>query len=401
MVSVGVFSWALLEPAEGEYDFGWLDRVLDLLHDAGILVDLAHADRGAAGVVLARLPRVAAGHGRGRHVWGSARARRFCPSSADYRRAAVRIASALADRYADHPALALWHVHNEYGAHVGPCYCDGQHAGVPRLAARALRDARRAQRRLGHDASGASATATGRRSPRRGARRCRSTPPSSSTSGASPRPSTSSATGSSATSCASCRPDVPVTTNFMATACPHIDYWRWADEVDVVTNDHYLIAEDPENHVHLAMAADLCRGLARRPPVAAARALDRRRQLAAAQPGQGARARCAATPWPTWRAARTARCSSSGAPRAPAPRSSTRRCSRTPAPTAGSGARWSSWAPTWARWPSCRARGCAPTWRSCGTGRPGGGSSWSSGRRSTSTTRSGSARTTRRSGTGR
>jgi beta-galactosidase GanA len=45
-------------------------------------------------------------------------------------------------------------------------------------------------------------------------------------------------------------PDVPVTTNFMATACPHIDYWRWADEVDVVTNDHYLIAEDPGSHVH-------------------------------------------------------------------------------------------------------------------------------------------------------
>ena len=54
MVTVGVFSWALLEPAEGEYDFAWLDRVLELLHDAGILVDLAHADRGAAGVVLAR-----------------------------------------------------------------------------------------------------------------------------------------------------------------------------------------------------------------------------------------------------------------------------------------------------------------------------------------------------------
>ena len=26
MVSVGIFSWALLEPAPGAYDFGWLDR---------------------------------------------------------------------------------------------------------------------------------------------------------------------------------------------------------------------------------------------------------------------------------------------------------------------------------------------------------------------------------------
>ena len=24
-----------------------------------------------------------------------------------------------------------------------------------------------------------------------------------------------------------------------------VDYWRWAEEMDVVSNDHYLIAEDP------------------------------------------------------------------------------------------------------------------------------------------------------------
>ena len=43
LVTVGVFSWALVEPAEKEYDFGWLDRVLDLLHARGIRVDLANA----------------------------------------------------------------------------------------------------------------------------------------------------------------------------------------------------------------------------------------------------------------------------------------------------------------------------------------------------------------------
>ena len=31
LVTVGVFSWALLEPDRGVYDFGWLDRLLDLL----------------------------------------------------------------------------------------------------------------------------------------------------------------------------------------------------------------------------------------------------------------------------------------------------------------------------------------------------------------------------------
>jgi beta-galactosidase len=30
----------------------------------------------------------------------------------------VRLAEALASRYAEHPALALWHVGNEYGCHT-------------------------------------------------------------------------------------------------------------------------------------------------------------------------------------------------------------------------------------------------------------------------------------------
>src|ERR1700712_3589806 len=39
--TIGVFSWAMLEPKEGVYDFGWLDRVVELLHEAGIGVILA------------------------------------------------------------------------------------------------------------------------------------------------------------------------------------------------------------------------------------------------------------------------------------------------------------------------------------------------------------------------
>ena len=41
LVNLGIFSWGLLEVADGEFDFGWLDRVLDLLMDNGIAVDLA------------------------------------------------------------------------------------------------------------------------------------------------------------------------------------------------------------------------------------------------------------------------------------------------------------------------------------------------------------------------
>ena len=40
LVSVGIFSWSMLEPRPGEYDFTWLDELLDLLHAHGIRVDL-------------------------------------------------------------------------------------------------------------------------------------------------------------------------------------------------------------------------------------------------------------------------------------------------------------------------------------------------------------------------
>ncbi|MBA3075674.1 MAG: beta-galactosidase, partial [Anaerolineae bacterium] len=41
LVSLGIFSWAKLEPKPGEFDFGWMDRLMDLLHENGISVDLA------------------------------------------------------------------------------------------------------------------------------------------------------------------------------------------------------------------------------------------------------------------------------------------------------------------------------------------------------------------------
>src|SRR6478609_8219002 len=43
LVSLGIFSWALLERAPGEFDFAWLDEVMELLHAGGIGVNLATA----------------------------------------------------------------------------------------------------------------------------------------------------------------------------------------------------------------------------------------------------------------------------------------------------------------------------------------------------------------------
>ena len=123
LVSIGIFSWALLEPREGEFDFSFLDDILSLLADAGIDVDLGTPTAAPPAWFWKKYPQarvvtrdgVTLGHGsRG---MGS-------PSSPEYRASAARITTELARRYASHPAVRMWHVHNEYGAPVSDCYSE-------------------------------------------------------------------------------------------------------------------------------------------------------------------------------------------------------------------------------------------------------------------------------------
>src|SRR5512146_629978 len=39
--SVGIFAWTALEPAEGQFEFGWLDQVMDRLAERGYNAILA------------------------------------------------------------------------------------------------------------------------------------------------------------------------------------------------------------------------------------------------------------------------------------------------------------------------------------------------------------------------
>src|SRR5450631_1114525 len=123
LVSVGIFSWALLEPSPGRYEFGWLDQVLDLLHGGGIAVDLATGTASPPPWFSRLHPESLPVDRAGSTLWPGGR-QAFCPSSTAYRAAIVELTGALATRYGGHPALAMWHVHNEYGCHNAHCYCD-------------------------------------------------------------------------------------------------------------------------------------------------------------------------------------------------------------------------------------------------------------------------------------
>jgi beta-galactosidase len=123
LVTVGVFSWGLLEPEPGRYEFGWLDRLLDLLAENEIFANLATATASPPPWLAHRHPESLPVTEDGTTLWPGAR-QHYCPSSEAYRQAAAALVEQLAGRYAEHPALALWHVNNEYGCHVAACYCD-------------------------------------------------------------------------------------------------------------------------------------------------------------------------------------------------------------------------------------------------------------------------------------
>ncbi|MFE8005114.1 beta-galactosidase [Streptomyces sp. NPDC057418] len=120
-VTLGVFSWAKIEPRPGAREFGWLDRLMDLLHAHGIGVVLATPTASPPPWMGALHPETLPRAEDGTLVSYGSR-QHFCPSSPVYRRYATALTEDLAARYADHPALTVWHINNEYCTH---CWCDG------------------------------------------------------------------------------------------------------------------------------------------------------------------------------------------------------------------------------------------------------------------------------------
>lgn len=260
LVAINIFGWAQLQPQPGPFDFSRLDRIMAMLHEAGIRVNLGTGTSSPppwmARIHPETLPRFA----DGTLAWPGGR-QAWCPSSPIFRQKALELVTAMAERYGDHPALALWHVSNELGCHNALCYCD--------VSAAAFRTWLR--QRYGTLDALNTAWGTAFWSQRYGTWDD-VLPPRATRSAGNPAHLLDFKRFSSDAllehyraeeSVLRSRSSVPVTTNLMVTA--HIqtqDYWSWAPHFDLIANDHYLDHRLGDPLAELAFSADLTRGLA-------------------------------------------------------------------------------------------------------------------------------------------
>jgi beta-galactosidase len=258
LVTVGVFAWAHLEPAEGRFDFGWLRQVLDLLGEAGIGVDLATPTAAPPPWLTTRYPDVLPVDDRGaRYSHGSRQ--HFCICSPTYRRLALRIVEQVAAELGGHEAVRMWHAHNEYACHVPYCYCD-HHA----RSFRSWLERRYGSVQALNDAWGSAFWS------QRYSGFAEVTPPRMTPATGNPgqlldyKKFTSDAFLEEFLQekqvLKAARPDIPVTTNFMG-FLKALDYFAWARELDLVSTDNYPDPADPDTPALSAMHYDLVRSL--------------------------------------------------------------------------------------------------------------------------------------------
>lgn len=120
VVTLGVFSWSVIEPVEGEFHFTWLHDIMDRLYENGIYTVLstpsgarpAWLDEKYPSALRTSRKRIQNLHGQ-RH--------NHCITSPDYRRLVRAVDERLAEQFGAHPGLILWHLSNELG---GECACE-------------------------------------------------------------------------------------------------------------------------------------------------------------------------------------------------------------------------------------------------------------------------------------
>lgn len=120
VVSLGIFSWAHLEPAEGKYNFEFFDTVIEKLSQNNIKIILATPSGAKPRWMAEKYPEtLRVGKDNVRALYGFRH--NHCYTSPIYREKITKLDTEIAKRYANCENVILWHISNEFG---GECHCE-------------------------------------------------------------------------------------------------------------------------------------------------------------------------------------------------------------------------------------------------------------------------------------
>ncbi|MCI9078759.1 MAG: beta-galactosidase [Lachnospiraceae bacterium] len=120
IVRMAEFAWSRLEPAEGEYSFGWLDEIIYLFAEAGIEVFLCTPTSTPPQWLFAKYPEIIQVDKNQNRIPIGIRGHR-CLNSPVYRRLSEEIITKMVERYKDNKCVTGYQIDNELEANH--CFC--------------------------------------------------------------------------------------------------------------------------------------------------------------------------------------------------------------------------------------------------------------------------------------
>ena len=121
VVRLAEFAWVNFEPREGQFEFAWLDKSLEILAAQGVSAILGTPTAVMPAWVAHRYPETLGMQKDGQRIaWGVRK--NNCFSSPVYRQLSRQITRAMAEHFVNTPNVIGWQTDNEFGGPV--CYCD-------------------------------------------------------------------------------------------------------------------------------------------------------------------------------------------------------------------------------------------------------------------------------------
>lgn len=123
VVRMAEFSWSMLEPKKGLFQFEWLDKAISMLAKYNIRVVLGTPSATPPAWIIDEIPDLLPIDSQGR-VRGFGGRHHDCQSNEAYKEHIKRIVTEMARHYKDNPNVIGWQIDNEFGnSHFDLCHC--------------------------------------------------------------------------------------------------------------------------------------------------------------------------------------------------------------------------------------------------------------------------------------